>query len=143
MSRSYDPQRRGDRGGDEQQDDEDVLELGEKAAPRRHRLLGVQLVRPVAFELRPGVVVAQTVAHVGPERLGDILHGLSIRAHCKNVRSLHCSRVPATVEKSDHRLHDSRAHPFGGTHHDEPAGESGSPHSSSDHSAPAARDGQA
>ena len=51
-----------DRRGDEQQDDEHVLELREELPPRRHGRLGRQLVPAVPLEPRPRLGVAQAAA---------------------------------------------------------------------------------
>ena len=70
------PQDGGDRRRHQQQHDEDVLELGEEAAPRRDRGLRRQLVAAVALEARSRLVVAEAVLKVRAE-LGRQLAGRS------------------------------------------------------------------
>ena len=73
------PQTGRDRGRDEQQDDEHILELREEPPPRRNRLLGRQLVASVLLEAHSRLAVAQTALHVGPERRDDIVDALTVR----------------------------------------------------------------
>ena len=46
------PERSGNRSGNEQQDDEDLFELGEKFLPSRHWLFCAQFVAPKTFQPR-------------------------------------------------------------------------------------------
>ncbi len=64
----YQPQAGGDRGGDEQQDDQRVLELGEDLAPDRDRSLRGQLVGAVALPPAAGLGLVETALRVGAER---------------------------------------------------------------------------
>ena len=65
-----DPERGGDRGRDQQQDDEHILKLRQEPPPGRDRLLGGELVRSVLGEPGARVLVAQPASLIGPER-GD------------------------------------------------------------------------
>ena len=62
------PQRRGDRRGDEQQNDEHILKLREELPPRRHRLFRRQLVAAISFEPCLRLTCAQPKLRVGSER---------------------------------------------------------------------------
>ena len=71
------PQAGRDRGRDEQQDDEHVLELREEPAPRRDRRLARELVRlRTARVATARVVLAQAALAVGAERRDDLLDAL-------------------------------------------------------------------
>ena len=59
-----DPQSSRDRGGNEEQDDEDILKLGEELSPRRDRRVCRQFVPAVLFESRPRFVVAQALTGI-------------------------------------------------------------------------------
>ena len=84
------PQAGRDGGGDEQQDDEHILELRQEPAPRGNRLLGRQLVAPVLLESRLRLTVAETALQVGPERRDDLVDALAVRA--ARVRLLRYAR---------------------------------------------------
>jgi hypothetical protein len=73
------PQARRDGSGDEQQDDEDVLELGEKAAPRRNRRRGRELVAPVALEAGARLGLGQAGGVAGIELREQLVQRQAIR----------------------------------------------------------------
>ena len=73
------PQCAGNRGGDEQQNHQHVLELREELPPTRHWLFRRQLVAAIAFEARPRLSFAQAALRVRTERGEDRIHGLLIR----------------------------------------------------------------
>ena len=75
------PQPRRDHRGDEQQDDEHVLELREELPPGRHGLLRRQLVPAVPFEPRPRLSFAQAAPRVRVERSQYFLNRLLIRSY--------------------------------------------------------------
>jgi hypothetical protein len=68
------PQRRRDRRGDEQQNDQGVGELREKLLPARDRTLGGQLVAAVARKPRARLLLAQPAPRIAAQ-LGDDLIG--------------------------------------------------------------------
>ena len=68
-----------DRRGDEQQDDEHILELREESPPGRDRRLGRQLVASSACESRCRVLAGQALPLVGLERGDDVLNALAVR----------------------------------------------------------------
>ena len=73
------PQRRGNRGGDEQQNHEHVAKLREKFPPPRHRLFRRQLVAAIAFEPRARFGIAQAAMRVRSQRGDNRVHRLLIR----------------------------------------------------------------
>ena len=62
------PDRRGDGGGDQQQDDEHVLELRQEPQPGRHRFRRGQLVRAVFGEAGVRLFVGEPAPRIRPER---------------------------------------------------------------------------
>ena len=61
------PQPSRDRGSNEEQDDENILKLGEELSPRRDRRVCRQLVPAVSFESRSRIFVAQALTGVRTE----------------------------------------------------------------------------
>ncbi len=96
-----DPERERDGCGDEQQDDEDVLELREETAPSRNGRLGRELVAAEAFEASRRFGVLEPATAVGPERRDHLPGGLPVR----NTR-VGClargSRCTVSVTRFDH-----------------------------------------
>ena len=134
------PQAGRDAGGDEQQDDQDVLKLREEPPPRGDGLLSRELVAPVLFKSRSDLGVGQTMPGVGPEHRNDgiripsmwlgwihdiaDLHGFcashSHRAAASTVGPTdRGSRSPATRAPSGalHRTPDERAAAEAASHH--------------------------
>jgi hypothetical protein len=74
------PQTGRDRRRGEKQHDEHILELCEKPAPRRKRLLRHELVASVLLKSRLNLAVAETAPRVAPERGNDIIDGLTVCA---------------------------------------------------------------
>ena len=67
-----DQERRGDCGGDEEQQHQRVGELLDELAPGRHGLASGELVSAVLAEPAPRLVLREPGAHVGAERLERI-----------------------------------------------------------------------
>jgi hypothetical protein len=59
-----DPQSSRDRGSNEEEDDEDIVKLGEELSPRRSRRVCRQFVPTVLLESHPRFVVAQSLAGI-------------------------------------------------------------------------------
>src|SRR6185436_3436568 len=69
------PERRRDRGCDQEQDDENIAELREEAAPRRDRWFCSQLVASDAGEPCRGFTVSKPAMQIGLEGSGDVFCG--------------------------------------------------------------------
>ena len=78
----HDPERRGDRCGDEKQDDEHILKLRQESPPRRDRLLRGELVWSVLREPSARFLVAQPALLIGPEP-GDQFAGVQAVRHTR------------------------------------------------------------
>jgi hypothetical protein len=88
------PQAGGDTGGDEQQDDEDVLKLREEPHPRRGRLLRRELVAPVPFKSRSDLGVGQATPEVGSQHRDNVIGVSSVwLAWIHDTATLHMFRV--------------------------------------------------
>ena len=89
------PEARRNRRGDQQQDDEHILELREKSPPCRDGLLGGELISSIALEPRLGFFVGQSLPIVGAERVAEVFDALAVR-HTRIRRFAHCGRQDVT-----------------------------------------------
>ena len=74
-----DPDRRRDRGGGQEQDDEHILKLRKEPTPRGHRVLGRELVWSMALEARPGLLLGQSQLRVGAELADEVFDTPPVR----------------------------------------------------------------
>ena len=86
------PQPCRNRRRDEQQDDEDIRELGEKFPPCGHRLFRRQFIPTVSSEPLVRLPVAQTGTRIRAELAQYVVAGLSIRFYSVAARNSRCAR---------------------------------------------------